>query len=947
MDDAAGLSVRVGELVRGVQPGAHVGEDAQRDADGNARAQTGEALVQRQERDPVDPLQDDVQRPLVLEEVEHVRHVSMLDRGREPRLVQEHRAHARVCSELGEHGLDGDDLLEAVRSVKLCRPDGSHSAPGHAADQLVFFDAIAHASLPPGRRARDWVAACNHPDRIGSKTRATRLGSRVPRMSPRTRDRPRVPARAHHISPGCTWIAGTTRRRCDPTIARSGRCGRQSARVPLAGSGRTLGNRGMLPNHRGWRRARVSSRGARWLRKGASMDTRAPRHGPSPAGSSLAASRVARSRPRRRGRHGLRRRVRRGVQREPRLARSAVRRLLRLPARERRRLPTRRHPRDRPPGARRPPMPLRPPSTPTQVFETTIQPILDTAGGTGARTRRATAPRPGSAGSPSRGRRRREARRCRRTSRRSRRSATSQVPDQSLFYIQATNDHGGIAVSQAQGDADPRLDPAHGAVADRADRDGGSRNRSDAGARVRRAAPAPTSPRYFNLDYFAAEIQPILFGTRQLQPGAGPARRERQLRALDLPRLADEPAEPLPEQLSGDQPPQLRLLRQPGEPELVADLAVPAQRPPRCTVPNGPHPGQDVFSSEQDLNYQRVASWLYSAQPPSSAPAGTQGAASPLDFAWFARQVGHHLRRPGVRRGGHDRIAHLLRHEHVPRRDARRARPRRTCRTSPSSPTRRRRKRSSSTTRRPRASPTSTRRQGSELFLYPTNEIADDDPAVRHGARAPGRRRHRGRLRRRHSRSSRGPAACDPTATATSSTGSSPGRTTRRHGPRRRRATRRRSPRPSSTRPTPSATAASGTCAPRPNELVDLDRSRSARDGPNRVAYAYANVINTTGSAIQASVTVSSPNAVEVFVGSSVALARAGRGPTTAHTVSHAPAVHDGQDDHAHPREGAPAPGRHAVRLHPQPDEPDDERPAHQHDRRAGVPARSHRRYLT
>jgi hypothetical protein len=48
---------------------------------------------------------------------------------------------------------------------------------------------------------------------------------------------------------------------------------------------------------------------------------------------------------------------------------------------------------------------------------------------------------------------------------------------------------------------------------------------------------------------------------------------------------------------------------------------------PGC--PRRPHPGQDVFSGADDLNYQRLLAYLY----------GSQLDATPLDFAFFARRV--------------------------------------------------------------------------------------------------------------------------------------------------------------------------------------------------------------------------------------------------------------------------------------------------------------------
>ena len=55
-------------------------------------------------------------------------------------------------------------------------------------------------------------------------------------------------------------------------------------------------------------------------------------------------------------------------------------------------------------------------------------------------------------------------------------------------------------------------------------------------------APAPVGPdlsSWFNLDYFAGEIQPVLFGTVDYNDARGTARRERQLRTLVVPWLAE------------------------------------------------------------------------------------------------------------------------------------------------------------------------------------------------------------------------------------------------------------------------------------------------------------------------------------------------------------------------------------------------------------------------
>ena len=526
-----------------------------------------------------------------------------------------------------------------------------------------------------------------------------------------------------------------------------------------------------------------------------------------------------------------------------------------------------------------------------QVFASTIQPILDTAGGTGCTNTSCHGAAAGIGGlaltrTPALGSAQMQANYAAITA-----LCNLQVPDQSLFYIQATNSHGGIAVSQAQGTQ--ILDWIQHTSGNGGGTEEGGAPTSDAGeagtAPVAPGACPPGSPGanltgYFNLDYFAGEIQPILFGTVDYNqaPGAPVA-------SDSCGRSSCHGSATNPLSLSPNNSPATNLHNfgcfvNLASPTLSPILQCPLNtNPALCTAPGGKHPGQDVFSSEQDLNFQRVASWLYSAQPPPSAPAGTLGAASPLDIAWFARQVGTIFDDPTF--GGEG------------------ANGARTCADTSSChgvsavgqvPP--------NLSNFPMLANATTKEailvnyatasgfanfftaQGSELFLFPTDEIADTTQPYATGLQHPGGTdiavgsataqqilTWAGGLRPDGNGNVLNwlvAGTYDATeVTQTTSVGNE-----------------------ATVAPTifdPSNTQLNGgiwDLFASPNALVDLTQPFGA-DGTNRVAYAYANVINTTGSAIEASVTVASPNAVEVFVGTSVGLAEQA-GANTASTVA-------------------------------------------------------------
>ena len=513
-----------------------------------------------------------------------------------------------------------------------------------------------------------------------------------------------------------------------------------------------------------------------------------------------------------------------------------------------------------------------------QVFETTIQPILDTAGGTGCTNTSCHGAAAGIGGlalsrTPASGSSQMQANFTAISA-----LCNPQVPDQSVFYLQATNNHGGLAVSQAQGTQ--ILDwIQHTSSGTMPTGDAGS-----TGSSCPPGSPGADLTAYFNLDYFAGEIEPILFGTVNYNQAPGqPVASD----SCGRSSCHGSPTNPL--SLSPSNSPAVNLHNfgcfvNLASPSSSPILQCPLNTDPSlCTAPGGQHPGQDVFSSEQDLNFQRVASWLYSAQPPSSAAAGTQGAASPLDLAWFARQVGTIFDDPAF--GGEGTTGS------------------RTCSdTSTCHGVSAVGQAPPNLSNFPMLANATTKEailvnyatssgfanfytvQGSELFLFPTNEIADTTQPYATGLAHPGGvdialgsaaaqqiLTWAGGLRPDGNGDVLNwlvAGTYDATdVTQTTSVGDE-----------------------TTLAPTifdPSNTQLNGgiwdLCAS-PSELVDLTQPFGAA-GTNRVAYAYANVINVTGSAIQASVSVTSPNAVEVFVGSSAGLGEQA-GANTATTVA-------------------------------------------------------------
>ncbi len=151
MDEVDEVAVVVAELVRRVQAGAGLRGDAedhrQRHPADGARGLEDDAEVLA-----LDPLHDEVEDVVLLAEVEDLRHVGVADARRDAGLVEEHLLEVRIVGDVGQHRLDGDELLEAAGAHQARGPHRGHPAAGDRRQDLVATERARRADLVDGRR---------------------------------------------------------------------------------------------------------------------------------------------------------------------------------------------------------------------------------------------------------------------------------------------------------------------------------------------------------------------------------------------------------------------------------------------------------------------------------------------------------------------------------------------------------------------------------------------------------------------------------------------------------------------------------------------------------------------------------------------------------------------------------------------------------------------------
>jgi hypothetical protein len=259
-----------------------------------------------------------------------------------------------------------------------------------------------------------------------------------------------------------------------------------------------------------------------------------------------------------------------------------------------------------------------------QAFQTLIQPILDTAAGKGCTASACHGAPGGQAGfaltrQPGINSNEMQANFTAVTN-----LCNINVPDQSPFYLRATTLHAGgssAVVSQAQASTILQwIQSASGVVTPPPPTPGTDAGTPPGGANCLAASN-------FNLGVFSAEVLPILLG--QLDYNSPPG----QPIAFDgcsrsVCHGTDRGAGTL--FISAQNSPQQNL----NSFACFIDAKTPSgspilQCPLNAACPKSPHPGQNVFRNPTDLNYQRVLSYLYA----------TKTVANPIDFAYFARVI--------------------------------------------------------------------------------------------------------------------------------------------------------------------------------------------------------------------------------------------------------------------------------------------------------------------
>ena len=137
MHDAERLARVAGRFVRRVQTVEHARDHGADDRGGIGASRGSMSRTSRGERLPVHVLHDEQELAWRRDDIERLDHVRMLNAGRDPRLVDEHRDEVGVARELSVESLDGDGAREADRAEQAAEMDGRHAAGGERAVDRV------------------------------------------------------------------------------------------------------------------------------------------------------------------------------------------------------------------------------------------------------------------------------------------------------------------------------------------------------------------------------------------------------------------------------------------------------------------------------------------------------------------------------------------------------------------------------------------------------------------------------------------------------------------------------------------------------------------------------------------------------------------------------------------------------------------------------------------
>jgi hypothetical protein len=140
VDDAERHAVAVASLVRVIEAGRRARDDGERELERDPRPLTAALREQRAQVLPVHVLHREVVDAGVLANLEHLRDVLVIERSREPRLVEEHLHRDLVARALGRDQLEDDVSLEATDARSTGDVNPRHAARRERREDLVLAE---------------------------------------------------------------------------------------------------------------------------------------------------------------------------------------------------------------------------------------------------------------------------------------------------------------------------------------------------------------------------------------------------------------------------------------------------------------------------------------------------------------------------------------------------------------------------------------------------------------------------------------------------------------------------------------------------------------------------------------------------------------------------------------------------------------------------------------
>jgi len=139
--EGAGGAAAVAAALGGVvEPRGRAGHDREREIERDARAVRAGLREQAAHVLPVHVLHREVVDAVLLPDLEHLRDVLVVERGREPRLVEEHLHGRDVVRALGRDQLEHDVALERADAGGAPDVDACHPACRERRQDLVLAE---------------------------------------------------------------------------------------------------------------------------------------------------------------------------------------------------------------------------------------------------------------------------------------------------------------------------------------------------------------------------------------------------------------------------------------------------------------------------------------------------------------------------------------------------------------------------------------------------------------------------------------------------------------------------------------------------------------------------------------------------------------------------------------------------------------------------------------